>query len=282
MISTCLVLALSEYEVSRSRANALASTGSGLPAPRRGSGSRAVFRHRPQQDQMSVLTGTDSYAAAPIFPLDETEENDGFDSDAEGGPPSTASSISLTRLRFTVTSLIALREAARRKKDMYSTYLSRSMLAFTGTSVIGEGLDGCSRDTLDFLVSYNPDAALLMDPASLNDGLKQGLWSKRSMCSVMVSSLAVATTPIEMPHASSSKSLRKQEQTVIRAINLLPKARLFEIPDLFKSQRAKKSRSPALFEDDSFRLILRLNRSSHLLYNVSLLSGSRRLLASAH
>lgn len=271
VISSCLVLALSEYEVSRSRANALASTGSGLPAPQRGSGCHTVFRHKQQQDQMSVLTGSDSHqpGSTLMFPLEEAEENDPMDSDGEGGPPSTASSISLTRLRFTVTSIIALREAARRKQYIYSTYLSRSMLAFTGRAVAGEGLDGCSRETLAFLVSYNPDAALLMDPASLNDGLKEGNWSKRSISSVMASCLAVGSIKsTETSYATTSTSLHQQEQAVIEAVNVLPKAKLFEVPDLFKSQRAKKSRSPAMFEDDSFRLILRLNRTAHLLYNV--------------
>ena len=270
VISSCLVLALSEYEVSRSRANALATlnTNSGIPPPRRGSGAKAVFRNKQQQDQISVLAGTDPYAAA-MEPLNEKDEYGAMDSDEEGGPPSTASSISLTRLRFTVTSIIALREAARRKKDMYSTYLSRSMLAFTGRAVVGEGLDGCSRETLDFFVTYNPDAALLMDPASLNDGLKQGLWSKRSISSVMASSLAVATAPVEMPYAKTSKSLYQQERAVNLAVNLLPKVNFVEVPELFKGQRATKSVTAlAILENDCFRAILRINRASHLLYTV--------------
>jgi SPX domain len=278
VISSCLVLALSEYEVSRTRANALAtlnSTASGLPAPRRGSGIRAAPRHRQQLDQMSVLTGLENTAQTSLDPFDEQDEYAPADSDEEGGPPSTTSSISLTRLRFTVTSIIALREAARRKKDMYSTYASRSMLAFTGRAVVGEGLDGCSRETLNFLVSYNPDAALLMDPASLNDGLKQGMWSKRSMGSVMASSLAVATTPVELPYSQSGKTLRQQEKVVISAVNILPKFKFCEVPDLFKGQRSKKTNTGvSLLEDDSFRSILRLNRASHFLYTVSIIIGS--------
>jgi len=142
VISSCLVLALSEYEVSRSRANALAKLNtrvSGVPPARRENDERA--RQKPQQDQMSVLTGTDTEMGR----LDEGDEDAAIDSDDEGGAPSTASIISLTRLRFTVTSVIALREAARFKQNMYSSYLSRSILAFTGPAVVGEGLDGCSR-----------------------------------------------------------------------------------------------------------------------------------------
>lgn len=265
VISSCLVLALSEYEVSRSRANALATlnTHSGIPPPRPGNGAQTIFRLKHQQNQ----PGANPHAL--MKSLNEGNEVGGADSDEEGGPPSTASSISLTRLRFAVTSIIALREAARRKKDFYSTYLSRSMLAFTGRAVVGEGLDGCSRETLDFLVAYNPDAALLMDPASLNDGLKQGMWSKRSISSVMASSLAVATTPVDLPHDLISKSLYQQERKVKRAVNLLPSIKMIEVPELFKGHRAKKSTSAlAILESDCFRSILRLNRASHFLYTV--------------
>ncbi|CAB9504953.1 SPX domain-containing membrane protein [Seminavis robusta] len=271
VISSCLVLALSEYEVSRSRANALATlntTASGLPAPRRGSSSRDFLRHRQQQqDQMSTMTGGSFAVGGSMGPFDENEE---YAMCADSDAPSTASSISLTRLRFTVTSIIALREAARRKQDVYPTYLSRSMLAFTGRAVVGEGLDGCSRETLDFLVSYNPDAALLMDPSSLNDGLKQGMWSKRSMCSVMTSSLAVATTPVELPYALSGRTIRQQAKAVVSAVNILPKFKFVDGPDLFKGQRNKQAISGVALSDyDSFRSILRLNRASNFLYTMN-------------
>lgn len=274
VISSCLVLALSEYEVSRSRANALATlntAGSG-PEARRDSANRIHQQHYQQQDQMSVLTGFDNSKPAAMDAFDEKDE--GMDSDDSGGPPSTESSISLTRLRFTVTSIIAMRQAARRKQNMYATYLSRSMLAFTGRAVLGEGLDGCSRDTLDFLVSHNPDASFLMDPATLNEGLKQGMWSKRAISSVMASSLAIATTPVELPHGVSTKKLVKQEKAVMDALNILPKGTFLKKPQFFKSQLAKKS-SASRLENEAFRSVLRINRMSNLLYNVSGYSSSK-------
>ena len=97
------------------------------------------------------------------------------------GPPTTESNVSLTRLRFTVTSIFALREAARKKVDHYGAYLSRSLLTFTGRPVRGEGLDGCSRETLDFLVAYNPDSALLLDTDTLHRGLSHGQWMRAPM-----------------------------------------------------------------------------------------------------
>jgi len=261
VISSCLVLALSEYEVSRSRAKALAdfNTHGGKGAQ---SGSRqTIFR-----SQQQFL---DQQTSAAMAPLTENDESGGLDSDGEGGPPSTASGISLTRLRFTVTSIIALREASRRKNQMYLTYLSRSMLAFTGRAIVGDGLDGCSRETLDFFRRYNPDAALLMDPSLLDDGLRQGMWSKLPFSSVFASSLAVAATPINLPETFAIKSLHRQEKFVRKAVNLFPKLNFFDVPELFTGRRAKKSVVDlAILENDRFRSILLINRGSHLLYTV--------------
>ena len=142
------------------------------------------------------------------------------------------------------------------------------MVAFTGRAVVGEGLDGCSRETLDFLVDYNPDSALLLDPASLNDGLKQGLWSKRSISSVMASSLAVATTPVDLPRALIAKSLYQQERKVKQAVNLLPQITLL---DFLKERGGRRAASAvAILESDCFRSVLRCNRASHFLYTVRL------------
>jgi hypothetical protein len=46
------------------------------------------------------------------------------------------------RLRFTAR--FSHCEAARYKVDLYGVYLSRSVMAFTGQPVVGEGLDGCT------------------------------------------------------------------------------------------------------------------------------------------
>ena len=149
VISSCLALALSEYEVARLRANALTKLNSGAETPKRSGGNDMSSKRAAQE------VGTDA-SIQPVCTDDEQCD----------GPPSTTSSVSLARLRFTVTSIFALGEAARYKTHHFYTYLSRSMLTFTGRPIVGEGLDGCSRATLDFLVSFNPDAALLFDTVS--------------------------------------------------------------------------------------------------------------------
>lgn len=112
VISSCLALALSEYEVARCRANALTKLNSSV----------SVGRSRQRG------TSGECHHASPESTDDEYGE----------GPPSTASSVSLTRLRFTVTSVFALREAARYKLNHYGAYLSRLIVAFTGQQVVGE------------------------------------------------------------------------------------------------------------------------------------------------
>lgn len=90
VVSSCLALSLSEYEVTRSRANA--------------------------------LTRLNSSASGKE--MDELELNS--DDESALDAPSTASTISLTRLRYTVLSIFSLREASRLKLNSYFTYLSRS------------------------------------------------------------------------------------------------------------------------------------------------------------
>jgi len=175
VVSSCLALALSEYEVARSRADALTKLNSGgAETPKRSGGYDAFVPRK----------GVKEGILEPIESDDENGE----------GPPSTTSSISLTRLRFSVTSIFALREAARYKTQHLNTYLSRSMLTFTGRPVVGEGLDGCSRATLDFFVAFNPDAALLQSVDVLHDGLNRGRWMEESMADLMISTLAVASS----------------------------------------------------------------------------------------
>jgi hypothetical protein len=139
-ISSCLALALSEYEIARSRANAMTRLNSKTShtSPKRSGGVLP--------SKLRVHT-TESELLQPQLDHDDESSDEA---------PSTCSSISLTRLQFTVTSIHALREAVRGKQDTYATYLSRSTLAFCGHAIVGEGLDGCSRETLDFLVAYNP------------------------------------------------------------------------------------------------------------------------------
>jgi hypothetical protein len=194
----------------------------------------------------------------------ETPYDSEFDSDREdnGGPPSTASSISLTRLRFTVVSIFALRESARFKLDYHNIFLCRSLLTFNGPSVAGEGLDGCSREVLDFLIAYNPDAALLLDPSSLYEGLHEGKWRTVPIGRVMLSSLSTAVTS---PMMFANKSMDVQG-----AVSIMPNLSA-DNPFLTNGSSIIESKE---MTDDFNEELLRLSRMSCLLYSVSSLSSS--------
>ena len=127
-------LCLCEYEVARSRADALTKFNS-PQSPRKTLERSGAGGSKYGSEQQHLLQ--------PVL-----SEDEGFD-----GPPTTESFLSLTRLRFTVTSIFALREAARIKVDHYG-------------------------ETLDFLVAYNPDSALPLDTDTLHRGLYYGQWMR--------------------------------------------------------------------------------------------------------
>ena len=193
VISSCLALSLSEYEVARSRADALTRLN-----------STASVGH-------SRDGGPGAYDSEDDLSADNL--------------PSTASSISLTRLRFAVMTIFAIREASRKKHDLFITYMARSTLSFSGQQVVGEGLDGCSRETLDFLVSYNPDTALLLDSAVLFDGLKQSQWSRLPISTVMISVLAAATLPESVAYDVVAHFLQREEKIVANAVSIVPESK---------------------------------------------------------
>jgi hypothetical protein len=293
VISSCLALALSEYgkldgltaavtkliliavqiqknwsyaEVSRTRADALATLSKGN---RKGQQLGKNIGSSP-----STLISFDFSKAADWVktPVKKTAgaESVGSDNEHESGPPSTTSSISLARLQFTALSIAALREASRIKSNLFDAYLSRSSLAFTGQAVVGEGLDGCSRRTLDFLVYYTPDAALLLDSDTLYEGLRNGRWRNTSIASVMRSALAVALR--------GEKSFQEEEQIVVNALGILPKSEGLDAsaPMQGRTLPIATSFSISRFVDIPKGLV-RCNRSSLLLYTVSLASFIRRI-----
>lgn len=168
--------------------------------------------------------------------------------------------------------------------------MSRSTLAFTGQAIIGEGLDGCSRDTLDVLLSYNPDAALLLDTSAIYEGLKCGHWRKASIASVMTSSLAVAlilpSSGSPTPLKINPRAVHEKESIVSNALGILPPksegihSRLhLEGTGLPQSIFLRISRFTDLPPS-----ILRANRLSLFLYNVSTRKENRTLspLISSH
>ena len=196
------------------------------------------------------------------------------DEDGPDGPPSTASSMSLTRLRFTVTSIIALREAARFKRRFFESYISRSAFTYTGHMAIGEGLDGCARETLDFLASYDPDCTLLLDSSILFEGLQHGGWINRPFSDVMTSVLATGMfLESGTMEAKPGASFAKEVTTVEGAICVAPESKDIMLRHLLRGWAPKKlyeTRSLAFM--DLPPITIWLVQISAFLYAVRLMS----------
>ena len=247
-VSQSLAIALSDFEASQSRSAHL-----GL-----GFGSLAVhgkglsMRHEvPSPTHRTFIT---SNAAHQISGMgfgqgDESsvESREGCDDENA----STSSNAALTRLQFVVTSIFGLREAARFKSSSFEHYSSRLLMISTGPNVTGDGLDGCSRETLDFLCSYSPDASYTLDMDTLHTSLKLDGRGKHGIGGVMVGSLAAASKGYDL--ASNRDRFRRN---VAAAMSINPKATGEE--KLVPSERSVE-----------FQNVLRLNCISMILYLVS-------------
>lgn len=208
MISSVLAFALSEYEITQNRADALSKVNTATALRRAGSSAAslgsadadeleglcyhfpipksATFGLSPSPRKLPALSSAQGYAVQQSrSPIETTLSSNSHDFD------SNSSNMSLTRLKFVVASVYGLREAARPKQNHFRGYLSRAAMTFTGPNVVGDGLDGCSRETLEFLVAYDPDAALFVPCDTLYRSLQRGK-SKGTVCGVMTASLAAA------------------------------------------------------------------------------------------
>jgi hypothetical protein len=268
VISSCLALSLSEYEVSRTRADALAQLNSSSKAT--GVTRRTEAPSSLETFDLRAVAWAKSATDTLVSPCRDGEvASFGSDDDKGSGPPSTASTMSLARLRFTVLSIAALREASRFKSDSFATYLGRSTLSFTGHAVVGEGLDGCSRETLEFLVSYSPDAALLLDASALYEGLRRGRWRQLSIGSVMRSSLAVALTTSFLRPATPVKMFYEEEYAVMNALSILPKSEGIDSFGPLDGRALPLTTSLSISRFMDFPpALLRANRFSLFLYTV--------------
>lgn len=275
-IASCLALALSEYEVSRSRADAIASLKDNA-TPKRAGNRRRPPPH-PSPATATSFFGTSSISknlelrTARTRQQAQQQRHSNLDLGETGessldGAPSSSSSISIARLRFTMVSIYALREAVRVKLDSFNAYLARSLMAFSGHAVIGQGLEGCSRETLDFLVAYNPDAALLLDSAAIYNGLKRGNWRWCPVGHVMIASLAAgATTPASTALQCYSATT---EHWVMQALSVLPKPQHADWPSIMLGCSSQPTTKQEDF-DYIPPVVLRLQRVSVLLFSVSL------------
>ena len=114
-----------------------------------------------RQSTRSRLKQTVSYQISGQCFRGGDESTDASQEDNDDENVSTSSNSALTRLRFVVTSVFGLREAARYKAVAFDHYTSRLLMISIGPNVSGDGLNGCSRETLDFLCSYQPDVVSL-------------------------------------------------------------------------------------------------------------------------
>ena len=159
-VSSSLALALADFEASQSR-SALLGLGLGSKSKGKGSGTGVAQPELPsrrRQTTRSRLKQAVSYQISGQCFRGGDESTVGSQEDQEDENASTSSNTSLTRLRFVVTSIFGLREAARLKTVPFDYYSSRLFMYSIGPNVSGDGLNGCSRETLDFFCSYQPDA----------------------------------------------------------------------------------------------------------------------------
>jgi len=161
---------------------------------------------------------------------------------------SIASNISVSRLQFVVTSVFGLREAARIKSTVYDHYASRLFMTSIGPNTLGDGLDGCSRETLNFLCSYNPDFAYSVDSETIDSCLKIGRDKHDGIGGVMVASLAAGARG-----KSDGSNIDRFRSRVSAAMSIKPQATGEECTG-----------APA--RSMEFKNVLRLNAMSMLLF----------------
>ena len=162
---------------------------------------------------------------------------------------STSSNVALTRLQFVVTSIYGLREAARFKSLPFEHYTSRLLMVSLGPNITGDGLDGCSSDTLNFLCSYQPDAAYTLDMETVYASLVgQGKGSGSGIGGVFVASLAAAASGYDL--AQNRSRFRRQ---VAACMSINPQA-------------TGDDDNGAPSRDMEIQNILRLNAASVILY----------------
>jgi len=164
-LSESMRQALYEYEVSMCRARALSNLNGSHKKPR-------IHAQKLAFDDSELC----HYFPTPRFSFrskyKETRSQDltqGYDSVvAEDDDDSTASTstVSLIRLRFVVASILGWQEASRVTQSKFQSFLARTMLLCNSRGHIAgdrQGFYGCSRETLDFLMSYNSDLPLVVD-----------------------------------------------------------------------------------------------------------------------
>jgi hypothetical protein len=182
-VSSSLALALADFEASQSRSALLGLGFESSKTKEKSSerGARVVQAELPskrRQSTRSRLKQAVSYQISGQCFRGGDESTVVSQECQEDENASVSSNHSLIRLRFVVTSIFGLREAARLKKKVFDYYSSRLFLISIGPNVSGDGLNGCSRETLDFLCSYQPDAVSWV-PCVSHPSASRGPWSSQ-------------------------------------------------------------------------------------------------------
>ena len=182
-VSSSLALALADFEASQSRSALLGLGFESSKTKEKSSerGARVVQAELPskrRQSTRSRLKQAVSYQISGQCFRGGDESTVVSQECQEDENASVSSNHSLIRLRFVVTSIFGLREAARLKKKVFDYYSSRLFLISIGPNVSGDGLNGCSRETLDFLCSYQPDAVSWV-PCVSYPSASRGPWSSQ-------------------------------------------------------------------------------------------------------
>lgn len=170
-LTESLELALSEFEVSRQRADRLSMH------PKQ---NHFAFV---SQESLTDLAARENENLCYGFPIPKTfglssapEKEEKFQHTGVENidNTSTSSGVSLTRLKFVVSSAQIIREEATLKNSSFLDYLARSALISQGKYFAGEkyGLNGgCSKEVMDFFSSYDPDLALISDSNILQSAM---------------------------------------------------------------------------------------------------------------
>lgn len=167
--------------------------------------------------------------------------------------------IPITRLQFVVSSIFGLREGARLKSIPFEHLSSRLFMISTGPNVADDGLEGCSRETLDFLRSYQPDAIYYLDLDRFYASLK--MWGANDCIGdVMVATLAASSKGYNLATLNRTRFRRH----VASSMSIIPLATWGE--NGMPPDRATKLQN-----------ILRLNAASTILYLVSQIGTNPRL-----
>lgn len=159
-VSSSLAIALTDFEASQSRSVLL---GLGFASANKGKEFEQAIVTQPESPPPSHHTRSRLRDAAMNRISGQCLRGDDDSTVASHDDENPCANTPITRLQFVVSSIFGLREAARLKSIPFEHFSSRLFMISTGPNVADDGLEGCSRETLDFLRSYQPDAIYSLD-----------------------------------------------------------------------------------------------------------------------